>query len=761
MVRSSDKTRLEVVNVIEHTYGPILGLMMFGILFAFVDAGQEAVLGWLDEAYQLLGISDLPPAETMSKPHLLARLVISVSMILALPFVAFGCMKSTLDKYLPDGRRNTFFLLAAPNIYALLIATGIVKLLASAEGQNALLRPDQVETLSSVLLVSAMLTGLAFLSFGPDGDADEEGFRTEGTFRVVVNPLRSFIQMVARRQLAFMTRVVDKAPRNALGLVWLGYIALVGLAFPEFAVAFGPISIAASFAITVVWVLNVLTFYSFWMPGRLPIIFVVLAVIAAMTSSMALLVVSGLLAILCRHANLKGSNWGVTAGLAGAAAYSAFLAIAGWSQTTCVQLPGCNLIAGADLAEAAFDTPTQALEAYEAARPEQNDGQRYEIIAAQGGGLYAAYQAAYYLATRADVEPDFTARLFAVSGISGGSVGAGVYWAIRKSGVCDRAGAQGTCHRDAVNDILKLDYLSPAFAGLMFRDNLDNLLPVSAAVTSPIDRGAVFEKLFVQRVARWAAEQGVTDTDLLNTPMSGSVDLAKGVPILILSATRVDTGTMAIASPFQEINGKIPGRIPNDTKPDLAVKTAMVLSARFPLITPPGRIVAPKSLITCQDIKDPDDRTKCEARQNFTVQYADGGYFDNSGLQAAFDLVNELKGLKTGQREFAVTSLTSTEIPKVPEPKGTIGAPVGTFFAAWRARSARSYENMTAVFPLNGDAATKIVVNQPFADTPDKANFTLSWYLTEQTFFDLCRRTEEQLGVVSEKARCIEEQKAS
>lgn len=757
MVRRSDKTRLEVVNVIEHTYGPILGLMLFGILFAFVDAGQEAVLGWLDEAYQLLGISDLPPAETMSKPHLLARLVISVSMILALPFVAFGCMKSTLEQYLPDGRRNTFFLLAAPNIYALLIATGIVKLLVSDEGKNFLLRPDQVETLSSVLLVGAMLIGLAFLSFGPDGDADEDGFRTEGKLRVVVNPMRGFIQMVARRQLAFMTRVVDKAPRTALGLVWLGYIVLVGLVFPEFAVAFGPISIAASFAITVVWVLNLLTFYSFWMPGRLPIIFVVLAVITAMTSSIALLVVSGLLGVLCVR-SWHNNNWYLRSGLAGAAAYTAFLAVAGWWQTTCVQLPGCNLIAGTDLAETAFDTPTQALETYEATRPKQDNGLRYEIIAAQGGGLYAAYQAAYYLATRADVEPDFTERLFAVSGISGGSVGAGVYWAIRKSGVCDRAEAEVTCHRDAVNDILKLDYLSPAFAGLMFRDNLDNLLPVSAFAPSPIDRGAVFEKLFVQRVARWADKHGVTDSDLLNTPMSGSVDLAKGVPILILSATRVDTGTMAIASPFQEINGKIPGRILNDTKPDLAVKTAMVLSARFPLITPPGRIVAPKSLITCRGIKDPDDREECEAHQNFTVQYADGGYFDNSGLQAAFDLVNELKA---SERKFAVTSLTSTEIPQVPDPKGTIGAPVGAFFAAWRARSARSYENIKAVFPPNGDAATKIIVNQPFADKPDKANFTLSWYLTEQTFFDLCRRTEEQLGVTSEKARCFEEQKAS
>ena len=49
------------------------------------------------------------------------------------------------------------------------------------------------------------------------------------------------------------------------------------------------------------------------------------------------------------------------------------------------------------------------------------------IVAAQGGGIYAAYQTALFLARMQDVCPRFRHHLFAISSVSGGSVGAATF----------------------------------------------------------------------------------------------------------------------------------------------------------------------------------------------------------------------------------------------------------------------------------------------------------------------------------------------
>src|SRR5262249_26970061 len=49
------------------------------------------------------------------------------------------------------------------------------------------------------------------------------------------------------------------------------------------------------------------------------------------------------------------------------------------------------------------------------------------IVAAQGGGIYAAYQTAIFLARLYDYCPAFNDYLFAVSSVSGGSLGAAAY----------------------------------------------------------------------------------------------------------------------------------------------------------------------------------------------------------------------------------------------------------------------------------------------------------------------------------------------
>lgn len=295
----------------------------------------------------------------------------------------------------------------------------------------------------------------------------------------------------------------------------------------------------------------------------------------------------------------------------------------------CRTLAGCNLIQGVPLAERSWvagdegDTVAAAFDLWNAA----NDPAPVRIVAAQGGGLYAAYYTASYLALRADAEGDaFLDSLFAISGVSGGSVGAAVFWAIVESGLCDGqiAGESGaTCHSDAVKEVLRQDYLSPQFQRFFSWDAIDSVLPISAVLTQPIDRGNRLENVLADRFAECC---GFSEEDaprgLLATPMSASWTPEAGAPMLFLNATDVHTGRRAIASPmaYAQEDG-ISTRISLEEGRDLTVANAAVMSARFPLISPPGRVLA-------------GDQTR---------QLVDGGYFDNSGLVTVHDILDAIE----------------------------------------------------------------------------------------------------------------------
>jgi hypothetical protein len=119
------------------------------------------------------------------------------------------------------------------------------------------------------------------------------------------------------------------------------------------------------------------------------------------------------------------------------------------------------------------------------------------VVAAQGGGAYAAHNAAIFLARMQDLCPAFRHHLFAVSSVSGGSVGAAAFAAVLNAE--DAAGrtaaleqsAQGMCPqisrfllkeravRDlgqpgsleiGVNKVLQADLLSPLAGATLFAD---------------------------------------------------------------------------------------------------------------------------------------------------------------------------------------------------------------------------------------------------------------------------------------------------
>jgi predicted membrane channel-forming protein YqfA (hemolysin III family) len=295
---------------------------------------------------------------------------------------------------------------------------------------------------------------------------------------------------------------------------------------------------------------------------------------------------------------------------------------------------------------------------YKARTDQSKFSERYPvyIVAAQGGGIYAAMHAAHFLSYMQARCPNFAHHLFAISGVSGGSVGAATFAAAMKdaeqrggvkipdTGCADRRGEDDP----AINAVQALDgdFWSPLQAMWLFPDLLQQFLPLRVEV---FDRARALEHGLE---ASW--ERIVTQTDLYGPRIQDKTantmaepflslwpqgfDKSLFTPALVLNTTEVDTGRRRLISPFTfegltdlrffpvscRSDGKVEG---------LPLSTAAVLSARFPWITPTGWYY------------DPSTEGDCTSPAKSVTKLSDGGYFEASGVATALDLAHSLKSI--------------------------------------------------------------------------------------------------------------------
>ena len=252
------------------------------------------------------------------------------------------------------------------------------------------------------------------------------------------------------------------------------------------------------------------------------------------------------------------------------------------------------------------------------------------LVNAEGGGIRAAYWTATVLGEIQKSNPRFADQLFSISGVSGGSLGAGVFVALL---VEQRApGGASPCNSGVVppdrfeikckaQDILGEDFLSPVAASMLYPDLLQRFIfwPVHR-----FDRARALEQAWER-----AWHLHIPGTNRLAQPLDRLwSDKAHWTPALFLNATWVETGKRLIAS-----NVRIAPRDPDvaedfvDTEdaqrffaPDrsLALSTAAHMSARFTYVSPAGTLV-----------KD----GKAHGR------VVDGGYFENSGATTTLEIL--------------------------------------------------------------------------------------------------------------------------
>jgi hypothetical protein len=284
------------------------------------------------------------------------------------------------------------------------------------------------------------------------------------------------------------------------------------------------------------------------------------------------------------------------------------------------------------------------------------------IVATAGGGSRAAYWTATVLGALEDKWPGFGDRVFAISGVSGGSVGAVVYKALHRRSRSAGAGAlcrdpqtgtQISSFAECGQILLKRDFLAPTVAAMLYPDLIQRFVPY------PIfnDRAHALERSLALAWADVVEGGKVSKTPFPFLDLwTQSINGGGSWPALFLNGTWVESGQRIITSNLSlqrydssynenscsgvketnrageercSINGTFVHvqDLLHRIGTDVPVWTAANNSARFPLVEPVGTL-----------------RIWSDQKRRYGMKIghvADGGYFENYGAVTALEIVDE------------------------------------------------------------------------------------------------------------------------
>jgi predicted acylesterase/phospholipase RssA len=240
------------------------------------------------------------------------------------------------------------------------------------------------------------------------------------------------------------------------------------------------------------------------------------------------------------------------------------------------------------------------------------------IVAAEGGGIRAAYWSAAVLTQLQEENPYFGTHLFALSGVSGGSLGAAVYASLLVEGVSDPEMVS------RAQSVLGSDFLSPTLAAMLFPDVLQLFSPWPFQH----DRAYALEEAWASAWARQKWPQPETSERFQKNFLSlwerrGGAN--RTPPSLFLNGTEVEDGRRLIASnatvrgSFGDAEGTL-----DFVEGDLSLVTAVHSSARFTYVSPAATVRHHDGSVAGHIV--------------------DGGYFENSGCTTASEILSALWG---------------------------------------------------------------------------------------------------------------------
>lgn len=259
------------------------------------------------------------------------------------------------------------------------------------------------------------------------------------------------------------------------------------------------------------------------------------------------------------------------------------------------------------------------------------------IVAAEGGGIRAAYWSASLLGALQDSNPDFASHIYAMSGVSGGSLGIATFASLLKASRDEEFSPtekNKECFPDnklsyqkCAEAVLSEDFLAPVVGRMLYGDLLQRFLPWPV---KSFDRGHAIELAWEQ------AWSDLTNTKYFSEPMLSIYDNCNkkqgeycAIPALLLNSTWVERGRRVISSNIKiEKEHFITTYDLHDvTKRHIPLSSAVHNSARFSYVSPAGTVKKPNGEVVGHLI--------------------DGGYFENSGATAALELLHHISSTLT------------------------------------------------------------------------------------------------------------------
>ncbi len=254
------------------------------------------------------------------------------------------------------------------------------------------------------------------------------------------------------------------------------------------------------------------------------------------------------------------------------------------------------------------------------------------VVAAAGGGLPAAHWTATVLGALEDAgfpeDACFHQHVFAMSGVSGGSVGASAYLA----SLAESLGVGRSPVEAVSREALSQDFLAPTIVSLMFSDVLRHFAFPLDYFADIDDRAKALEQAWERQ---WhTAHDKLTMTAGMATPFTalstrhrpaGCNVWEEGrtwTPALLLNGVVQETGQRLIFSHIDFSGDEVVDAIDffDHSPTDIPLSTAAHNSARFPYLSPAGTLV----------------------RANLEGHVIDGGYFENFGAATAYDLMQAI-----------------------------------------------------------------------------------------------------------------------
>jgi hypothetical protein len=262
------------------------------------------------------------------------------------------------------------------------------------------------------------------------------------------------------------------------------------------------------------------------------------------------------------------------------------------------------------------------------------------VVTAEGGGLRAAYWTAAVL-SKLEAESDgaFSRHVFAISSVSGGSLGAAAFVA----GVAQAATAGSVTERrkivSEVMTFLAQDYLSPILGYLVFPDLLQRFLPKPVP---SFDRALALETSWEYS---WRKLFGTDSLSSEFAPMTKG-DQNLSLPLLFLNATEIESGRRFIISnvalkgaDFSDSYFAFDIALAGHDTIGMPLSTAVHLSARFPFLSPAATFeFSSAGKGNLFGIRGPS----AEHASVVWGRVADGGFFDNSGTVTGLEIVKAI-----------------------------------------------------------------------------------------------------------------------